>query len=511
MTTKTDVYNITAKASLGGLRAATKAVKASGNAIRDLGRKAGAAARGGIAKAILGVLLLTKAAKGALRGIKFLALSLAGLAVGGLLAVFGLVRSLPALFGAMRTAMEGAAGAAGGAASDLSDVAEAADSAAGGIKDVADESVKAAKKITGIFGAFAEVGEGFVQTQGRIFDQAKDTAEKAVKAAKDATVAMEDVETAVGGATESTSRFGKALDRISTAWERAKNIILRALAKAITPALEALADLMESPVFEKFVDLLAEDLAGAVETFSDWLIKEGIPALERFMKKVNKVGGPLAWLKMKFGWLRKKIKLVLSQIATTWGEKWEKMEAKVKTILELIGDAVDGAMKYVKSVVVDEIDEIKAALLIFGTALQEPFAVLPAFVAGIFDTLKSILKNKINDIIDVINGFIDAYNAVSAIVGLSPIDRIKHISLAKGGIVSSPVAAIVGDNPTSPEVVAPLHELVGIIREALGGLGTGLTVNITVPMTPGGYTPEEAGRRAADSFVLAARAQGIRV
>lgn len=491
MTTKIDVYSITSKANLGGLRAATKAVKASGNAIRDLGRKANTAG-GRIVYVALKLGLLTRMAGGALRGIGSLAKGLAALAAGGLLAVFGMARALPGLFGSMRTAMEGAAGAAGGAAGDLGDVAEAADSAAGGIKDVADESVKAAKKITGIFGAFAEVGEGFVQTQGRIFDQAKDTAEAAVEAAGDASAAMEDAETAIGGATTATSRFGKALDRIGAAWNRAKKIILQAIAKAITPALEALADLMESPEFQEFVELLAKDIANAVKKLADWFVKKGIPALKKFLKEVIAAGGVFAWLKQKFDEIREKVRITLLQVAAiilgklleilaTWRENWELLKTIASGIWENIQTSVSTA-----------IAAIQTKMATLGAALKAPFEALPAIVTGVFDTLKAILTRKINAIIDVINSFINAYNRVTQAIGASPISNIGHVSMGRGAAASLAAAAPTGDTSAARE-------------------RGGLTVNITVPMTPGGYTPEEAGRRAADSFVLAARAQGIRV
>jgi len=63
-------------------------------------------------------------------------------------------------------------------------------------------------------------------------------------------------------------------------------------------------------------------------------------------------------------------------------------------------------------------------------------------------------------------------------------------SLASGGIVKKEILAMVGDNPRSPEVVSPLHELLpmitGAVREGLAGLsvaGAGGPIVIQVPVT----------------------------
>jgi TP901 family phage tail tape measure protein len=85
-----------------------------------------------------------------------------------------------------------------------------------------------------------------------------------------------------------------------------------------------------------------------------------------------------------------------------------------------------------------------------GDALFHDLIVAPAkfalnFVVGLFDSL-----------IDHINsGIISSINAVTGLIGISPIPNIPHIPmLAKGGIVTGPTLALLGE--AGPEMVTPL-------------------------------------------------------
>lgn len=55
------------------------------------------------------------------------------------------------------------------------------------------------------------------------------------------------------------------------------------------------------------------------------------------------------------------------------------------------------------------------------------------------------------------------------------IPQVKIPRLAQGGIVSQPTLAMVGDNRQSAEAIAPLHELYGMIKQAVADGGAGLT------------------------------------
>ena len=57
------------------------------------------------------------------------------------------------------------------------------------------------------------------------------------------------------------------------------------------------------------------------------------------------------------------------------------------------------------------------------------------------------------------------------------VPQVQIPRLAQGGIVSQPTLAMVGDNRQSAEAIAPLHELYGMIKQAVADGGTGLTAS----------------------------------
>lgn len=503
MATKTDVYNVKSKSSLGGLKAAISSIKKMGVSVRSLAKSANAAG-GKIVRATFNIRNLGKVAGGAVRGLSSLARGFGTLLAGGLLAVVGILRGLPGLFGAMREAVEGAGDAASSAGSDLTDVAEAGSEAASSMSNTATAAVEAATEIEGVFGAIGKVGEGFIQSQAEVFGKTEDIAAEAIETAQDASEAMDDYQDAVGGAVKATSTFGSALDRIGNAWTQAKNTILSAIATALTPALEALADLMESPEFEAFVKLIAEDLADAAADVADWFINEATPAIQDFMEEVEKAGGPIEFLK----------------------DKWEELKLRAQMVLGIIVGAVLIASNRVRDTFSNALDAIKNLWNILKLSIIITLNKAAETAQTIMDGMSNTIKGTINSLISgietamnaarrIINPFIALYNAVADATGGRKLDEIARITLPRlqqGGIISDPTLAIVGDART-PEVIAPLDDLVRILQETFGEGGLGGpsigTVQVIVNADPGGLSLGAAGRAVGDSFVEAMRARGI--
>ena len=418
---------------------------------------------------------------------------LRGALMGGMILAAGAVMGLRSAFSGMYDAMEGSDGVAGG----MADVGEQAESTATGLDNAATASEKAAEKAKVAFGAWGQVGEGFVMAQGKIAEEVASTAASAASAATDSAEAMDDARDSIGGATQATSRFGKAVNRISAAFARAKTIILQAIAEAITPALEAFADLLESPTFQKFVDLLAKDLAKAAESVAKWLIDDVIPALEDLMEKVNAAGGPIEYLKIKWGELRATALMIFAIIvgkvlmASNWlRDKFKQAIDGIKLYFTTLGDAAQLIFNKIRegaeTAMQGAIDTIKAA----------------------FNFLINALEKAINAAIQLLRPFISMYNAVAEAAGGSEIEGMGSVSLprlAQGAIVNSPMAAVVGD-ASSPEVVSPLDDLVGILKNL--GVG-GATINVTVP--PGTSNPQAFGDSVGNAIVTAMRRSGQRL
>jgi phage-related protein len=473
-------------------------LKSSLGTTRTSMTKLGAAAKR-MAKAFAAPISMAGKLTAKLGGLRNVAASVGGILRGaltaGLMAVVGAGMMLGPLFGSMREAMEGGEEAAGGAGGALDDMADSATKAAGKLGSAANAGEKAVEKIKGVFGAFGAVGEGYVQTQGRLAESAEASAEGAVSTAKDVGAAMEAAQGGIDGASESTSRFGKALDRIGSAFDRAKTKILQAIAKAITPALEALADLMESPEFEAFVDLLANDLANAAKAIADWFIKKVIPALSNLMKKINEAGGPVEFLKKKFGELKTTALMILAIIVG----KVLIASNRIRDYFGRIGDKAKAVWDNIKNNAADMVSDI-----------SKTFTSIVDSVKSVFNRILDAVEKAVNAMVDPINEFIGMFNRVSEAIGGAKLEYLHKInlpSLARGGIVDRPMIARVGDAPSGPEVVAPLRDLVNIIKDALGGAG--LTIHVAVPA--GTANPTAFGRTVGNEIALEMRRQGIRV
>jgi len=273
-------------------RTTSVASKRLGTAVRRMGQVAGRAGAG-VKRLATRISGLRAKLGGALGAVTAFAGRMSGLLLGGFALVGGAIAGTVGALKGMREALEETGDASGG-------VGDKAEESAGAISDAVDTTDKAAQKMQGVFGAFGDVGAGFVQSQGRMLDQVEQNADSALGAATASKSAIDKTDAAMKASTQTASRFGKALDRIGGAFNRAKNIILRAVAKAILPALEKFADMLESPTFKKFVDLVAENMAKAVEKLANWLIEKVIPALEQMMEEINEAGGVVDWIKGKF-------------------------------------------------------------------------------------------------------------------------------------------------------------------------------------------------------------------
>ncbi len=440
---------------------------------------------------------------GLLRALGGLAKLAGGVVLGGIGALTAGAFGLAGAMGAMREAMEGSTESAGGAGKAAEDAGERVGGLARGVSRAADESERAAGKIRAVFGAFGDVGAGFIQQQGRILDettrtaeQATRTAESAAESAAGATDALEETQAALGETTAAGTRFGQAVNRIGAAWQKAKTQVLQAIAVAITPALEKLADLMESPAFRQFVTLLAEDMAKAAAALADWFMDNVIPAITEFMEQVNEAGGPIEWLKGKFEELKTTALMLLGIIV---GKLLEWSIA----LSDFFSGIVDGARGMVGEAL-DAIDGFLSALWDGVTGLANGLGSVlegaASVVKGVLNGLIDDVEGAVNRAIDALNGLLRGYNDLVEGLGLGDgVDLIPHISiphLATGGIVTEPTVALLGER--GPEAVVPLE----------GGTYFG-DVHITVNMQGG--ADGETGWAIGQSIVDAMRAQGLLV
>lgn len=458
--------------------ATTMAGPAARGARRLITRLKQLRAEGGLARRVIGGL------GGILRGVL----------TAGLFAAAGAAIALRGAFSAMYDAMEGGEGVAGA----LEDVDEQASDAADGLADAADVSQTAAEQAQAVFGAWGKVGEGFVQAQGKILEQTEQTGASAISTAESVAEAMDEAEAGIDGATRATTRFGRAANRISGAFARARRIILQAIAKAITPALEKLAKLLESPEFQKFVDLLAKDLAKAAAAVAKWFIEKVIPAIERFMEQVIEAGGPIEFLKQKWEDFKRTLLMLLAiivgkflQASNSIRDKWSQLVDTLKSMWQGLKDSVLGIAQTL------------------GDGIAAIWSGIVSTVTGIWNSFISAIENAVNSVIDIINPFIHLYNAVQRAIGGATLRTLSHVTiprLQEGGIAFDPMLAVIGDAP-SPEVIAPLDELIDILQDTFGA--GGMTINVTVPV--GTTDPLGFGDAVGGAIATALRRSGQRV
>ncbi len=120
-----------------------------------------------------------------------------------------------------------------------------------------------------------------------------------------------------------------------------------------------------------------------------------------------------------------------------------------------------------------------------------------AIASGLASGLKAI----INTAIRVVNAAISGLNRASSLInkaipGGDPIGEIRPLTyLAKGGIVTQPTIAMIGE--AGPEAVIPLNRA--------GGFGQGITVNIEAGLVS---TPDQIGQQIIEAIQRAQRRSG---
>lgn len=144
------------------------------------------------------------------------------------------------------------------------------------------------------------------------------------------------------------------------------------------------------------------------------------------------------------------------------------IEALVTGLIAAIPILLDGAWKLVKAL---------WAYLTETNWAQLGIDIMVALANGVIKGL-NMLIGKLNhfdidvpDWVPVIGG----KNINFSLPQIPTIVAPKLPSFAQGGIVSQPTLAMVGDNRQSAEAIAPLHELYGMIKQAVSDGGTGLT------------------------------------
>ena len=141
----------------------------------------------------------------------------------------------------------------------------------------------------------------------------------------------------------------------------------------------------------------------------------------------------------------------------------------------------------------------------FGAAFELVRTVVVGAVQGIWEGIKFVMNVMLAGWQTMINGFIDGVNTmIRGLNILNPLDdipKIHHVSLprlAKGGIVTGPTTALIGE--AGPEAVIPLSKASGM------GIGdTNITINVAAsPLS----SPADVGAAVVDALQAWSRRNG---
>jgi hypothetical protein len=495
MATIQDAYKLDSTADTSGIDQGTRAVQKNAQAINRAGQAATRASSGlgGLIQRIGSALpKAAQIAQGAIRG---LAIGFGSLLAGGIFAVFNAIRGLPAFLTSMRETLEGTDEAASGAGSSLSDASEDAVGASGNFAKAADIIDSARKKITGEFGAFGQVGEGFIQRTGRIIGQATDLAKNAAQSAKDAVDSLDEAVSGLGRAEGASTRFGRALDRLGAAWGNVKQTFFDALSVGLAPLLEELAEIMEDPRFQRFVELIAEELSDALLALAEWLDDEGGESLLEFIDKINEIGGPIEFVRKIIRRFRQDVERQFDFVvrAVIWFQDTVRRMARnhadrIRDILRDTQNLRDTLSRWFNEIS----DSARDRMGDLHEFLRNPWRGLANFIAGVWDGIQRIFAENINVIIDTLNALIRAYNTIAGTIGAPTISEIGRIG--------------------APAPVQPPAGAMGALPMGAGGGASVVVEQIVVQVAPGGFaTPEEAGQRLSQAFIREMRAKGVRL
>ena len=230
---------------------------------------------------------------------------------------------------------------------------------------------------------------------------------------------------------------------------------------------------MEGEAFQKFVDLLAEDMFEAATAISDWLIEDGIPAFEDWMEKVEEAGGIIEW------------------IHETWDSFWRRLRVTAAQLVAIVALPMLNVVKIwlgqwelLKIYTQASIDVIKEKMTELGARLGEIFGEITRGIGEAVTAPLEKLKELSEDVFEIISRGLSGMPQwfLNLIFGKPP-----------GGGENEPMRT-------------PRPGGFGAGRPDLGG---GMTLNVYV--TANGNDPAGFGRSVAGGMLNEMRRRGIRL
>jgi len=216
------------------------------------------------------------------------------------------------------------------------------------------------------------------------------------------------------------------------------------------------------------------------------------------------------------------VKGIADGVVNLAGKVWDVIRNMPSALLSLANGWVDGlgsiggaVIQWIKNGVTSLADAIWDKISGFASALAGKVRGLAGDIKDIgkniigwigdgleagAGALGNIIKGAINTLIDALNKGIAGINkGIGLINNVNPFDDVPNIpnipKLAKGGIVTQPTLAIIGE--AGPEAVVPLSRA--------GSLGGGITINVQAGLVS---SPEQVGQQIIEAIQQAQRRSG---
>lgn len=254
--------------------------------------------------------------------------------------------------------------------------------------------------------------------------------------------------------------------------------------------------------FQWFIDRVVEGCEIIGKYFSDlWdsicKIFSGIGDWfkEKFEKAWKNIQNAWSGVKEFFKGIWKGICSIFSNIGIWFKNKFNNAWNGIKNAWSGVGKFFEGMWKGIKNTFSNVTNWFKDTFSKAWSAVKNVFSSGGKIFDGIKDGILNAFKVVVNGIIDGLNWVIaQPFNGINTalssikgvdIMGYKPFDWIQTISvpqipkLAKGGLVTAPTLALVGDNKNAysdPEVVAPLSKLKTMINDEQQSGGSNVEV-----------------------------------
>jgi phage-related protein len=197
-----------------------------------------------------------------------------------------------------------------------------------------------------------------------------------------------------------------------------------------------------------------------------------------------------------FDWINENLLGIFDKVNTAFKTALDLINSKIKTVWDDIKGFIKPVHDYINDTVMGVFDKVK-------TALEKAWGAMPTFVKTTWDNILEFIKGGINTVIEAVNSFIRRINGIKISIPSVDIPGVGKVGggeiafklpelqkLARGGIVSSPTIAQIGEK--GAEAVVPLQNT-SFLDALAGSIGNAVLGAMQFSQGMGGQTTQGNG------------------